>query len=58
MQVLTDLLSTGLQQVPQMFHQLCKCGSVGGTIQPAVQHDLISAGGEKWIKLEQGWTII
>lgn len=38
----TDLLSAGLQQVPQMLHQLGKRGSVGGTVQPAVQHDLIS----------------
>lgn len=38
----TDLLSAGLQQVPQMLHQLGKGGSVGGTVQPAVQHDLIS----------------
>lgn len=41
-QLLTDLLSAGLQQVPQMLHQLGKGGSVGGTVQPAVQHDLIS----------------
>lgn len=47
---LTDLLSAGLQQVPQMFHQLRKCGSVSGTVQPAVQHDLISTEGWKWIR--------
>lgn len=45
MKVLPDLLGAGLQQVPQMFHQLCKRGSVDGTIQPAVQHELISTEG-------------
>lgn len=38
----TDLLSAGLQQVAQMFNQLCKCWPVCWTIQPAVQHGLIS----------------
>lgn len=38
----TDLLSAGLQQVAQMFDQLCECWPICGTVQPAVQHGLVS----------------
>lgn len=44
----TDLLSAGLQQVAQMFDQLCECWPVCGTIQPAVQHGLVSMNTRKF----------